>query len=86
MDNIQTSKYEDIIKIIRNWPLSQRLTLVQDVLSTFVPELETDKLPPPRAKRNTLNNALGLLATNHSPPSDEEIQNWLDEYRLEKYG
>jgi PHD/YefM family antitoxin component YafN of YafNO toxin-antitoxin module len=38
------------------------------------------------AKRNTLQKALGLLATSYSPPSDAEIEQWLDEHRTEKYG
>ncbi len=40
----------------------------------------------PHIKRNTLKDALGLLATDQPPPSDEEVQMWLDEHRMEKYG
>ena len=67
--------------IIRGWPPASRFSLVQDVLKTLAPEVESS-----RAKRNTLEKAVGLLATNQSAPSDAEVQQWLDEHRIEKYG
>ncbi|MFZ4662295.1 MAG: hypothetical protein ACOYNY_35130 [Caldilineaceae bacterium] len=33
----------------------------------------------------TLQCALGLLATEQTAPSDEVIETWLNEHRLEKY-
>jgi hypothetical protein len=39
------------------------------------------------AKRvKTLDAAFGILSTNQPPPSDREVQTWLDEYKTEKYG
>ena len=52
------------------------------MLKTLEPEF---KMTRPK-RRKTLNKALGLLATNQPAPSDEEIEQWLDEYRMEKYG
>lgn len=85
MDNIQPITYENIIKVIRAWPLSQRLMLVQDILRTLVPELKIRNLNPKRPKQTTLQQALGLLSTNQPAPIDSEVQEWLDEHRLEKY-
>jgi len=82
----QTMNYDNILNTIRNWPLSKRLTLVQDILKTLAPDLMTSEPASPRAKRNTLKDALGLLSTKQSAPSDQEIQDWLDKHRLEKYG
>jgi len=36
--------------------------------------------------KKTLPSALGLLSTNQPAPADEEIQRWLDERRMKKYG
>ena len=57
-------------------------TLVQEVLKSLEPEF---KVTQPK-RSNTLDNALGLLATNEPAPSDEEIEQWLDEYHIEKWG
>ncbi len=86
MDNLQTSNYENVLTIISRWPLSKRLTLLQDVLHTLTSELMVSDSAPTQNKRSTLKEAYGLLATEQPAPSDEEIQSWLKERRLEKYG
>ena len=81
MDTVETLNYETILKTVRAWPPATRLTLVQDVLKTLEPELS----PTPR-RRHALKQLWGLLATDRPPPSDEEVERWLDERRVEKYG
>ena len=81
MPTVEPINYRAIIEIIRGWPPASRFSLVQDVLKTLAPEVESS-----RSKRNTLEKALGLLATNQPAPSDAEVQQWLDEHRMEKYG
>lgn len=80
MNQSEPVSYESVLDIVRQWPTSQRFTLVQDVLKTLAPE--GSGAPPPR---QTLAKALGLLAQNQTAPTDEEIQQWLDEHRTEKY-
>jgi hypothetical protein len=81
MPIVEPINYKAIIEIVRGWPPASRFSLVQDVLKTLAPEVENS-----RSKRNTLEKALGLLATSQSAPSDAEVQQWLDEHRMEKYG
>ena len=81
MQTVEVTNYKAIIEIVRDWPPASRLSLVQDVLKTLALEVEKS-----RSKRNTLEKALGLLATDQPAPSDTEVQQWLDEHRIEKYG
>lgn len=74
----QIADYETILALVRSWPATQRFTLVQDVLHTLAP---TEREP-----RQTLEQARGLLATKHAPPSDQQVAEWLDERRTERYG
>ena len=71
--------YDEVLKTVEAWPPDRRLTLVQDILKTLGPQSTVS-----RPRRNTLKHALGLLETA-SPPSDEEVQQWIDEGRMEKY-
>ena len=80
MSIFETLSYQTVINIVRRWPPDRRFALVHDVFETLLPEMS-----PPRRKRKTLNEALGLLATEQPAPSDAEIQQWLDERRMEKY-
>ena len=81
MQTVEPTSYKAIIETVRSWPPVSRFSLVQDVFKTLAPEIENS-----RSKRNTLEKALGLLATNQPPLSDAEVQQWLDEHRMEKYG
>lgn len=81
MSIAHTTDYDRVLKIIQNWPSARRLTLVQAVLKTLAPADVTERLSQAR----TLEQAHGLLATNHPAPTDEEIAHWLDERRTERY-
>ena len=80
MQTVESTNYKAVIETVRGWPAASRFLLVQDVLKTLALEVGNS-----RSKRNTLEKALGLLATNQSVPSDAEVQQWLDEHRMEKY-
>jgi hypothetical protein len=72
--------YESIIDIIQHWPAARRFMLVHEVLKTLEPKEES----VPQRQR-TLDRALGIVHTAH-PPTDEEVERIIDEYRQEKYG
>jgi hypothetical protein len=81
MSTPETMNYETIRKIVRGWPASQRFTLIQDLLRTLAPPETAERL-----RRNTLDQALGLLATDRTAPTDAEVAQWLDDRRTERYG
>jgi hypothetical protein len=78
----ETLKYSDILDVVRRWPSAKRLDLVQEILGTVTSDLKTTTT----GTSNTLTQALGLLATDQPAPSDQQVREWLAEYRLEKYG
>lgn len=73
--------YETILETIRRWPLDRRFALLQDIINAMAVEVTH-----PGPTRQTLGRALGLLATDRPAPSDAEIEEWLNERRMEKYG
>ncbi len=81
MDTLATTSYQTVLNTVRQWPPDRRFALVQDVINTLASEVAH-----PRPRHKTLEKALGLLATDQPAPSDAEIQQWLDEHRMEKYG
>jgi len=78
----QSLTHEKIVKTVQTWPNARRLKLVQDILK----DMSDDYEPKPTPK-NTLDRALGLLRnyTDAPPPTDEEVERWLEEERLKKY-
>jgi len=80
MGSPATTSYQAVLNAVRQWSPDRRFALVQNVLNTLASEA-----PSPRPRCKTLEKALGLLATGQPAPSDAEIQQWLDEHRVEKY-
>lgn len=78
---IETITYQDVVKAIGAWTPERRLALIRELVRTLELDRRARMVP-----RNTLARALGLLATNQPPPTDEQIRAWRDERRTEKYG
>jgi hypothetical protein len=81
MNSTENIGYESVLRIVSLWPTSQQIALVEDVLKTI-----SSRVEPPKQRRRTLDRALGLLATDKPAPTDDEVKQWLDEHRMEKYG
>ncbi|MGH9751714.1 MAG: hypothetical protein ACREA2_02935, partial [Blastocatellia bacterium] len=75
MNHMENIGYEGVLKIVSQWPTAQQIALVEDVLRTI-----SSRVEPPRQRRRTLDQALGLLATDRPSPTDEEVEQWLDEH------
>ena len=74
--------YDTVLRVVQSWTPAMRAALMQDISNTPAQQVEA-----PRIKRNTLGRALGLAKVPGQPaPSDEEVERWLDERRMEKYG
>jgi len=81
MNHTENINYESILLAVKRWPAARRFALVQDVLRTLAAESEPQ---PPRER--TLEQALRLMPPGQPAPTDEEVERWLDERRMEKYG
>ena len=74
----------DVLDSIRDWPEDTRLALAYRILQSVVEQPAQPAAPAPR--KRTLQHALGLLASDTPAPDDEQVRQWLDEHREEKYG
>ena len=89
---------ERVLQTVRQWPLTEQIALVQEVLADLrrmvALEAEVGSVrksggearvePPPRT--GSMHNLAGLLSTDQPPPTDEDVERWLDERRMDKYG
>lgn len=81
MSTERAPEYQEILTTVVGWPVWQRVALVQNVLRTVAPEPVDDQ-----ARRDALRRLNGMLAGYGPPPTDEDVERWLDERRMEKYG
>lgn len=80
MQTVETVQYRTVVEQVKDWPVDERLALIQDILRTLKPQLVASD-----RQEGTLDKALGLLASKQPAPTDATIQQWLRERRMEKY-
>jgi hypothetical protein len=73
--------FKNVVEQVSHWPPDYRLALAQEILRSLKPAFTQ-----PATQSNTLEQALGLLATETTPPSDDTIHQWVRERQEEKYG
>jgi hypothetical protein len=71
---------DSILKQVEEWPPEERQALAMELLGRTA---AAGPLPPPR---DTLSRARGLFKTAGVAPTDEEVDRWMDEHRMQKYG
>lgn len=76
----KSASYQGVLNIVRQWPTAQQIALVKDVLKAI-----SSRVEPPKQRRRTLDRALGLLTTDKPAPTDEEVEQWLEERRQSKF-
>ena len=81
MQTVENIQYRTVVEQIKEWPVDERLALVQDILRTLQPQLDVSE-----HQEETLDKALGLLASQYPAPTDDTVKQWLHERRMEKYG
>ena len=71
----------DVLESVRAWTPSMKIVLARKVLET----LESEEITvPPRMMR--LDDVVGLLQTDESPPDDDECDQIIEQERTRKYG
>jgi hypothetical protein len=81
MEQIETASYDGVLRVIQKWPPARQIELVQEVLSAI-----SLRVALPSKRQKTLDRAFGLLANEKPAPTDEEVKQWLEERRTEKFG
>ena len=69
-----------ILKQVEVWPSVDRTALAYEILRSTA---RHQVVPPPR---NTAARATGLLRGDGPPPTDEQVEQWIEEERWRKYG
>jgi len=71
---------DTILRVVRSWPPNEQRALAGDILRHSGALLAEEPLAPPDSV-----GLAGLLATGDAPPTDEDVADWLDDRRLERY-
>ncbi len=71
--------HDTILDAIQRWPRDAQLALAREILQAAAASSE-------ETKGRGWGDLVGLFATGEAAPSDEELERWREEWRMEKYG
>ncbi len=77
---LETASYDDVLTVIRHWSPRLRTSLIRDVADM---QLDTEE---PHRKDDIWARVMARPDTGLPVPTDEEVEQWMDEHRMEKYG
>ncbi|HID53522.1 MAG TPA: hypothetical protein EYP41_16005 [Anaerolineae bacterium] len=80
MEKVQTKNHREILQNVLDWPPHQQIDLAHELLKIAASKKRDSQ------RQELFEQAVGLLATDEPPPTDEEIARILEEERMKKYG
>jgi hypothetical protein len=86
-------EYESVVEKVRRWPSELQFSLLHEVLHILAVDQvgraernSSDSGMGERTGHSTIARATGLLKTEESPPTDDEVRQLLQDRRIEKFG
>jgi hypothetical protein len=76
---VARNDYQKLLDTVSTWPVEDRITFVREVLDSV-------RGREPNTKRPSFEGALGIARGNSPAPSDAEVDHWIHEHRMRKYG
>ena len=80
---IPTSDRDAVLKAIEAWPLEDQVALAHMILQRSAAHTAPDAKTP---QRPSWKQMAGMASNGQTPPSDEEVAQWLDEHRSARHG
>ncbi|HLJ81543.1 MAG TPA: hypothetical protein VKT52_08665 [Ktedonobacterales bacterium] len=75
---------DTILQAVENWPLDDQVTLARLILERA--STQSGGASDQSHDQTTWDALYGIASNGRTPPSDEQVAEWLDERRMEKYG
>jgi hypothetical protein len=83
MNAAETIEIAAVVKRVQGWPAPMRIALARQVLET----LEAPLAPPSQLPRGpSAAEVAALFKADKPAPDDATVEQWIDDYRMEKYG
>ena len=78
---MKAEDYDLVLKTVSAWPVEQRASLLNALINSLGSAGQGQKGPKP-----TIDELVGVARGEGPPPTDEQVKQWIDEHRMQKYG
>jgi hypothetical protein len=83
MSAAEATELTDVLDRVKTWPVENRIALVKQVLETLTPATSGRSSVP---RGPSAAEIIEVFKSDRPPPDDATVRQWIDEYRMEKYG
>jgi hypothetical protein len=84
MNATQTNQIAEVVQRVQSWPPPMRIALARQILETLE---NAHRQPSPRLPRGLLAAEIAAMVQTDKPaPDDSTVKEWIEDYRMEKYG
>jgi hypothetical protein len=83
MSTAEATELTDVLDRVKTWPVENRIALVKQVLETLTPATSGRSSVP---RGPSAAEIIEVFKSDRPPPDDATVRQWIDEYRMEKYG
>jgi hypothetical protein len=83
MSTAEATELTDVLDRVKTWPVENRIALVKQVLETLTPAISGRSFVP---RGPSAAEIIEVFKSDQPSPDDAAVLQWIDEYRIEKYG
>lgn len=77
---VEDLDYDAVWRAVSGWPTERRVTLAHALIDSL-------RSPPDRPRpKPSLDELVGSARGEGPAPTDEMVEQWIDEHRMQKYG
>jgi len=73
--------YDSVLATVSAWSAERRASLAHALIESLAQDSA-----PRNGRKPTLDQLVGVARGDGPPPSDQQVKQWIDEQRMQKYG
>lgn len=77
---------DTLLQVVQTWPIDEQLLFAQIIIERVRRERLASEPGVDASERSTWDALYGIASGEKEPPTDEQVAQWLDEHKMEKYG
>jgi hypothetical protein len=82
MNANEINQIAELVERVQLWPAAMRIALARQILESLESPQATRKLP----RGPSAAEIAAMFRTDKPAPDDDTVEQWIDEYRMAKYG
>jgi hypothetical protein len=76
---------DTLLRVVQTWPIDEQILFAQTIIERARRERGDSEPEVDASERSTWDALYGIASGEKEPPTDEQVAQWLDGHKTEKY-